>query len=53
MGTSKKEHIDAALKYVKVAAEDFKKEVKDVRHEMIDTVKKLEKIIPMDDVKLL
>ena len=53
LGTSKKEHIDAALKQVKAALEDFKKSVKDVRHTMQDSVKKLEKILPQDDVKLL
>ena len=32
LGTSKKEHIDAALKQVKQAFEDFKRGVKEVRH---------------------
>lgn len=32
LGTSKKEHQDAALKQVKAAHEEFKKEVKEVRH---------------------
>ena len=53
LGTSKKEHIDAALKQVKAAHDDFKREVKDVRHEIQDVVKKLDKILPQDDCKLL
>ena len=32
LGTSKKEHMDSALKQVKAANEDFKREVKEVRH---------------------
>ncbi len=53
LGTSKKEHIDAALKQLKGAHEDFKRDVKDVRHNMQDSVKKLDKILPQDDCKLL
>jgi len=53
LGTSKKEHTDAALKQVKAAHDEFKREVKDVRHEMQDSVKKLDKILPQDDCKLL
>lgn len=53
LGTSKKEHIDAALKLVKSALEDFKRDLKDVRHGMQDSVKKLDKILPQDECKLL
>ena len=53
LGTSKKEHIDAALKQVKSAFDDFKREIKEVRHAMQDSVKKLDKILPQDDCKLL
>ena len=34
LGTSKKEHMDAALKQVKAAHEDFKRDIKEVRHAM-------------------
>lgn len=53
LGTSKKEHMDAALKQVKAANEDFKKEVKEVRHAIQDVVKKLDKILPKDEINLL
>jgi ribosome recycling factor len=52
LGTSKKEHIDAALKQVKNINDDFKHSVKDVRHEMSETVKKLSKILPQEDIKV-
>ena len=53
LGTSKKEHQDAALKQVKAAHEDFKREIKEVRHAMQDAVKKLDKILPKDETELL
>ena len=53
LGTSKKEHMDAALKQVKAANEDFKKEVKEVRHAIQDVIKKLDKILPKDEINLL
>jgi len=53
LGTSKKEHIEAALKQVKAAHDEFKREIKEVRHGMNDVVKKLDKILPQDDCKLL
>lgn len=53
LGTSKKEHMDAALKQVKAAHDEFKKEVKDVRHAIQDVVKKLDKILPKDETQLL
>ena len=34
LGTSKKEHVDAAIKQVKAAHDDFKKYIKDIRHDM-------------------
>ena len=46
LGTSKKEHIDAALKQVKQASDDFKRGVKEVRHSIQETTKKLDKIMP-------
>eukprot|EP00347_Sterkiella_histriomuscorum_P009325 403341640 len=53
LGTSKKEHLDAALKQIKVINEDFKLAVKEVRHEMNETVKKLQKILPQEEIKVL
>lgn len=53
LGTSKKEQIDAALKELKDHNEKFKKGVKDVRHEMTNIVKKLEKILPQEQIKIL
>lgn len=53
LGTSKKEHMDAALKQVKAAHEDFKRDIKEVRHGMQDVVKKLDKILPKDETELL
>ena len=53
LGTSKKEHQDAALKQVKAAHEDFKRDIKEVRHGMQDVVKKLDKILPKDETELL
>lgn len=53
LGTSKKEHVDAAMKQVKSALEEFKRDVKDVRHGALDVVRKLDKILPQDDCKLL
>jgi len=53
LGTSKKEHQEAALKQVKACFDDFKKEVKEVRHGIQDVVKKLDKILPKDETQLL
>ena len=53
LGTSKKEHMDAALKQVNAAHEDFKRDIKEVRHAMQDVVKKLDKILPKDETELL
>lgn len=53
LGTSKKEHIDAALKQLKGINDEFKNRVKDVRHEINATVKKLEKILPQEEIKIL
>ena len=53
LGTSKKEHIDAAVKQVKATLEDFKRGVKEVRHSIQETTKKLEKIIAKDESQLL
>ena len=46
LGVSKKEHIEAAVKKIKGIGEEFKKDVKDARHNVENTKKKLEKIMP-------
>ena len=46
LGTTKKEHIDAALKKLKQIHDTYKKDVKEARHELMNTQKKLEKILP-------
>lgn len=53
LGTSKKEHMDAALKQVKAAHEEFKRQVKELRHAIQDVIKKLDKILPKDEINLL
>ncbi len=53
LGTSKKEHQDAALKQIKSSYDEFKLEVKGVRHRMQDIAKKLDKILPKDETELL
>ena len=53
LGTSKKEHIIAALKKVKEANDSFKKDVREARHNALQTLKKLGKILPQDQIKLL
>lgn len=52
MGTSKKEHIDAALKQLKKFDDYFRKDLKDVRQTINDTIKKLEKILPQEEIKV-
>lgn len=53
LGTTKKEHIDAAVKQIKEIFDEYKRDIKEVRHAMINTVKKLDKILPQDEIKLL
>ena len=45
LGTSRKELVAAGLKKVKTAMEEFKKDVRDVRHKHLEVVKKLSKIV--------
>lgn len=53
LGSSKKEVIDTALKQLKDINETFKIESSSIRHKMKDTSKKLEKILPQEEVKIL
>jgi len=53
LGTTKKELIDAATKKIKQYHETFKKDLKEARHDVMMTQKKLEKILPQDQIKLL
>lgn len=53
LGASKKEVVEAALKLLKAVGEEFKARSQEVRHEMKQTLKKLEKIMPQDEVKVI
>ena len=53
LGTNRKEQVAAALKKVKECSESFKKDLRAARHTAMDTLKKLNKILPQDEVKLL
>ncbi len=46
LGASKKEHLDAALKKIKQIGDVFKSDIKEAKHGMDATRKKLEKIMP-------
>ena len=41
------------MKLIKAAHDDFKRDIKQIRHEMQDSVKKLDKILPKDETDLL
>ena len=45
LGTSRKELVAAGLKKVKTAMEEFKKDVRDVRHKHLEVGKKISKIV--------
>ena len=53
LGASKKEVIEAALRQLKAIHEEFKEQSQEVRHETKQTLKKLEKILPQDEVKVI
>jgi ribosome recycling factor len=53
LGTSRKEHITAGMAKVKELNQTYKKDVRDARHGIMEQLKKLKKIMPEDDVKLL
>jgi len=53
LGTSRKEHQAAGIKKVKKLNETFLKDSRSARQSALQTVKKLEKIISKDEVKLL
>ena len=48
LGTTKKEFIDAALSKIKHVQESFKRDLKEVKAEMMSKIKKLEKILPQE-----
>ena len=52
LGTSRKEHIDAGLKKVKESLDAFNKAARDERHSALTVLKKLNKILPEETVKL-
>ena len=53
LGTSRKEHIEAGLKKVKEALESLKKQARDERQTAMHTLKKLSKVLPESESKLL
>jgi len=48
LGTSRKEHIDSGLKKIKESLDAFNKHARDERHNALQVVKKLGKILPED-----
>lgn len=53
LGTSRKEHAEAGLKKVKEYSEEFKKNAREERHKILQVIKKVAKVLPEDDVKLM
>ena len=53
LGTSRKEHVAAGLKKIKAANEEFKKNVRDARHKVLEVIKKLSKVVPQETTTLL
>ena len=51
MGLGKKEHQQKALKQIKTLGDDCKINIRQVRHDLQDTLKKLQKILPKDLMK--
>ena len=51
MGLGKKEHQQNALKQIKAFSDQTKKDFRQARHELQDTLKKLQKILPKDIMK--
>ena len=53
LGTSRKEHAQAGLKKVKEYAEAFKKQAREERHKVLTVLKKLSKVLPEDEAKMI
>ena len=53
LGASRKEHIEAGLKKVKELGHEFDKDSRAARGNAMQTLKKLSKILPEDEVKVL
>lgn len=53
LGTTKKEFIDAALKKIKTIHEGYKKNLVEVKRDLMHKIKKLEKILPQEQINLL
>ena len=53
LGTSRKEHAEAGLKKVKEYMETYKKQAREERHKVLTLMKKLSKVLPEDEVKLM
>jgi len=53
LGNTRKETLDGALKQLKKAQSEFNSNVRDARHDAMNTLKKLEKIVAKDEVKVI
>ena len=53
LGTSRKEHVAAGLKKVKSSNDEFKKNLQEARHKVLEVIKKLSKIVDQETVTQL
>ena len=53
LGASRKEHIEAGLKKTKELSAEFGKDVRHARHNAMQVLKKLSKIMPEQEVKIV
>ena len=53
LGASRKEHIEAGLKKTKELSQEFAKDVRHARHNAMQVLKKLSKIMPDEEVKIV
>ena len=53
LGTSRKEHVQTGLSKVKELSQQFKQEARTARHKIMEQVKKLKKVLPEDETKVL
>ena len=53
LGSSRKEHIEAGLKKVKELNAEFGKDMRHARHNAMQVLKKLSKIMPEQELKIV
>jgi len=53
LGTSRREHAEAGIKKIKELFERYRKQARDERHNVLTVMKKLSKVLPEDQVKLM